>query len=123
MKVTVVGTYYILSRKIKEVVNFEADVVVPDGMRKSAVLSYLLRSEDSPLAEHLRKEDKQFHKVAKIKLTKFVETIPADEEVDTIESLGVATVDSDFGDIAEMLSDKAPKSGSKIKKVASDKKG
>lgn len=132
MQVTVEGKYVVSSRKIKELVNFETKVNVPDGLTENEIKSLLAKSKESPLAKKLREEDKQFYALSKFRLLDFSKTLPADEVVDTPESLGInkkaekkpsgkITANQEFDDISDALSDKPKKKAPA--KVADGKKG
>jgi hypothetical protein len=113
MQVTIEGTFYFTNRKIKEIDGFEEKLEVKDGMKEHEILSLMMDYKTSPLVAVLRKKHPKFAGLRKIKLASFVEQIPADEEVDTLESLtmeddeidsvGTITADKEFGDIAQAL--------------------
>lgn len=130
MKVSVAGRYVIMARKIKEMVNFEQDVIVPDGLNEGETMSLLRNKEKSPLIKALKEKDNQFFRLSKYRLTHFVATLPPDEELDTAESLGLktpldkkpsgkVTASNEF-DVTDALADKPKKTTTK---VADGKKG
>lgn len=121
MKVTVEGKYIAMVRKIKEAINYEIKITVPDGMTENELKSFLVKTKDSPLVKALKAEDKQFHSLSKFRFLDFKQTLPEGEELDTQESLdldlnvekkpsGKVTANSEFGNITEALADK-PKKG------------
>jgi len=113
MQVTIEGTFYFTNRKIKEIDGFEEKIEVKDGMKEHEVLSLMMDHKKSPLLQILKKKHPSFSGLRKIRLASFVEEIPADEEIDTLESLsepddsvdhvGTITADKEFGDIAQTL--------------------
>lgn len=113
MKVTIEGTYYITNRKIKEIEGFEETLEVKDGLKDYEIMTLMMDHKSSPLIATLKKKQPKYVGLRKIKLVGFKQVIPADEEVDTLESLaldddsvdggGVITADKEFGDIAEAL--------------------
>lgn len=132
MKVTVEGKYVIAARKIKELVNYEVDLIVPDGMTEGELKSFLKKSKDSPLIKKLKEDDKQFYALYKFRFLNFVQTLPKDEELDTPESLGIetkieakpsgkVTASHEFGDVTSSLAEKVKRKVSK--KVTSGQEG
>jgi hypothetical protein len=113
MKVTIEGTYYITNRKIKEIEGFEETLEVKDGLKDYEIMTLMMEPKTSPLISALRKKQPKYVGLRKIKLVGFKQVIPADEEVDTLESLalddddldsgGVVTADQEFADIAQAL--------------------
>ena len=97
---------------------------MPDSLEEHQILSLLSDKKQSPLYEKLKKEDKQFLRLRKIALVDFVQTIPSNEEVDTLEDIlseddenkkpsGKVISNKEF-DVLDALADEKPK-GSKSK--------
>lgn len=108
------GTYYRLSRKIKEKINFEEKFEVPDGLESHEVLS-LVTQKNSSFERHMKSTDNQFAGFHKVRVTLPSVKLEQSDDTDVLDANDFAqpvptvVADDEFADVAKAA--QKPKKG------------